>query len=194
MGSVSWWVLLVVAAIGAIATVSGVLITQRRSDARDDMAWTRERERERERWKQEDAARTFDLRREAYVEYYAAMSSVVDQLRARMANEPFPIEPGQIGRAMEEAFTKVSIYGSKAVYECAKQAYWECIAGMAEPKLTLEHLEEMHEQRNGLLNSIRRDLSIPRGQFWAMESVVGHRLDDSVVPPKENDARTGWSS
>jgi hypothetical protein len=64
MGTTPLWVPLVVAVIGLVATIVGVIITQRRSDRREKIAWERERERERERWAREDAARTFELRRE----------------------------------------------------------------------------------------------------------------------------------
>ena len=57
------WVPLVVAIIGLVATIvgtiAGVLITQRRSDRRETVAWERDRQRERDRWAREDAARTF---------------------------------------------------------------------------------------------------------------------------------------
>jgi hypothetical protein len=70
------WVPLAVAVLGLLATaggaIAGVLITQRRSDRREDMAWSRERERKRERWARDDAARKFELRRSAYVEFYEA--------------------------------------------------------------------------------------------------------------------------
>jgi hypothetical protein len=60
---------LIVAILGLIATIvgtiSGVIITQRRSDRRETVAWERQRERERELWAREDAARTFDLRRDS---------------------------------------------------------------------------------------------------------------------------------
>ncbi len=62
MGTTPLWVPLVVAVIGLVATIVGtivgVIITQRRSDRREKIAW------ERERWAREDAARTFELRRE----------------------------------------------------------------------------------------------------------------------------------
>src|SRR6476469_10864229 len=87
------WVPLTVAVIGLIATIvgtiSGVIITQRRSDRREKVAWERERERERERWAREDAARTFDLRRESYIEFY----TVVDQARRNLARKALIARP-----------------------------------------------------------------------------------------------------
>jgi hypothetical protein len=71
------WVPLVVAGIGLlgtiVGTISGVLITQRRSDRREATAWERERVRERELWAREDTVRNFEARRDAYVSFYEAL-------------------------------------------------------------------------------------------------------------------------
>ena len=53
-----------------IGTVSGVLLTQRRSDRRELAAWERQREREHELWEREDALRNFEQRREACIGFY----------------------------------------------------------------------------------------------------------------------------
>src|ERR1700720_4141159 len=70
------WVPLAVAALGLLGTVvgaiSGVLVTQRRADKREVDAWERESEQERERWAREDAARTFEERRDTYISFYHA--------------------------------------------------------------------------------------------------------------------------
>lgn len=72
MSQTPLWVPLVVAGLGLLGavcgTIVGVLITQRRSDRREQVAWNRERERERERWAREDAMRTFEHR--AYERFY----------------------------------------------------------------------------------------------------------------------------
>ena len=74
------WVPLVVAALGLVGavlgTIGGVLITQRRSDRREALNWERQREREREFWAREDAARTFEHRREAYSDFYESLRAM----------------------------------------------------------------------------------------------------------------------
>lgn len=65
---------------GALAAFGGVMLTQRRSDRRDESAWAREREREHARWTREDAARTFELKREAYITYFDAVGQYRDGL------------------------------------------------------------------------------------------------------------------
>lgn len=80
MSSTPLWVPLVVAGIGVAGTltagVAGGLITQRWSDRRESNAWAREREREREHWSREDEARTFEHRRQAYVDFYEAVKAL----------------------------------------------------------------------------------------------------------------------
>ena len=72
------WVPLVVAAIGLLGTfsgtIAGVLITQRRSDRREGLTWERERQRERDLWAREDALRTFEQRRDAYIGFGCSSS------------------------------------------------------------------------------------------------------------------------
>jgi hypothetical protein len=51
------WLPLLIALLGLVGTITGVEITQRRSDRREDAWWIRERERERERQIREDEGR-----------------------------------------------------------------------------------------------------------------------------------------
>lgn len=73
-GTIPLWVPLVVAILGLIGTVSGaiagVVITQRRSDARDRAARKCERAND---GLAKMPPRTVDLRREAYIKFYAAV-------------------------------------------------------------------------------------------------------------------------
>jgi hypothetical protein len=77
------WVPLIVAGIGVAGTltagIAGGLITQRWSDRREASAWGRERQREHERWAREDEARTFEHRREAYMECYLAVKALASK-------------------------------------------------------------------------------------------------------------------
>lgn len=74
------WVPLVVAGLGVLGTIagtlSGVLLTQKRSDRRERESWERERKREHERWAREDALRTFERRREAYEDFYESLRTM----------------------------------------------------------------------------------------------------------------------
>lgn len=76
VSSTPLWVPLVVAALAVLGTLAGVLVTQRWSDRREAIAWTRDRQREQERWAREDEARTFEHRREAYIDFYVAVRAL----------------------------------------------------------------------------------------------------------------------
>ena len=76
MTSTPLWVPLVVAGVGVAATLVagtvGSLITQHWSDRRETVTWAREHE----RWAREDEARTFEQRRQSYVEFYEAVKAL----------------------------------------------------------------------------------------------------------------------
>jgi hypothetical protein len=63
--------------MGLVGTVSGgiagIVLTQRKADQREKDAWDRQREREREQWARDDEARTFEHRREAYIDFYSGV-------------------------------------------------------------------------------------------------------------------------
>src|SRR4051794_25875021 len=77
------WLPLVVAGLGLlgtiVGTIGGVLVAQRRADQRESVNWSRERERERAIWSREDAARTFEHRREAYTDFYEAVRAMASR-------------------------------------------------------------------------------------------------------------------
>jgi hypothetical protein len=118
----------VVAVIGVLGTLSGgiagVLITQRRSDRRDDKTWERERARERERWSREDEARTFDHRRESYVDFYDSL-----KVMARAAYDKGygfheePELPDDWHTPTFERLNRLRIYATPRVAAAAAAAY-----------------------------------------------------------------------
>jgi len=80
VSSASVWVPLLVAGIGLIGALSGGVVgsvlTQRQADKRENIAWARERERQQEERDREDRARTFEHRREAYLDFYVAVKAL----------------------------------------------------------------------------------------------------------------------
>jgi hypothetical protein len=74
---------LIVAGLAALGTLAGVLVTQRWSDRREAITWARERQREQERWAREDEARTFEHRREVYLDFYVAVKAMARKARER---------------------------------------------------------------------------------------------------------------
>jgi hypothetical protein len=177
------WVTLLVAILGLIGTaggaITGVVITQQRSEDREKAAWHRERERERERWVREDAARTFDLRRDQYVAFYGAADRYFEALFDRY--RALPIEDSkslderrrQAWTAMVGALETLSVYGSDAVLPLAVNVFSELSIltnKLGEDKdVEAEDLQQFWSEGRSkiqeLLSGIRTDLGIPDGQI-----------------------------
>ncbi|MFC4785371.1 hypothetical protein ACT8ZV_12910 [Nocardioides sp. MAHUQ-72] len=80
MSTTPLWVPILIAGIGLVGTVGGtlggVLLTQQQSDRRDALAWSRQQDREQALWEREDAARTFEHRRQAYGDFYESLKEM----------------------------------------------------------------------------------------------------------------------
>jgi hypothetical protein len=179
------WVTLLVVILGLIGTAGGVItgavISQRQSDAREKAAWRRERERERERWAREDAARTFDMRRDRYVAFYGAAERYFEALFDRYRGLPFEDSESlderrrQAWVAMVAALETLSVYGSANVLPLVVAVYSELNAltnKLGEGKAV--ETEDLHQfwsagrsKIQELLNGIRLDLGIPAGEIIA---------------------------
>jgi len=167
------WVPLVVAVIGVVGTVAagvaGVLITQRRSDRREDKTWQRDREREREHWVREDQARTFEHRRESYVSFYESLNAMA--LMAYEKGYGLSDEPelsSDWNRAAFERLNRLRIYANPTVGKAATAAYdaawrWgeQCrYDDLDDPKFH-DGYERYDEAEFNLLIFIRVDLGVP---------------------------------
>jgi len=71
------WVSLVVAALGLVSTVVGIVVTQIMANRRERASWQRDTDREEQRWRREDQTRTFEHRHVAYVEFYEALRAMM---------------------------------------------------------------------------------------------------------------------
>ena len=137
VNSIPLWVPLVVAGIGLlgtiIGTIAGVLITQRRSDRREHVAWKRERERERERWVREDLLRNFEARRDALVDFYETLREMARTAYDHgMGLSDTPSEdvegelPFEWNMAAARKHEHLRIYASPKVLAAADAAYNAC--------------------------------------------------------------------
>jgi hypothetical protein len=177
------WVPLAVAALGLLGTVvgaiSGVLITQRRADKREVEAWERESQRERERWAREDAARTFEQRRDAYIDFYRANGDagreVHSYLSARVRGFQLKDEvaPSSWVPEAEEKLSALAIYGSQRVLDLAHDAQFQyrMMATEAREWKTEDGIgpldrrgDEWSFARDLLLQAMRSDLGIPEDE------------------------------
>ena len=158
-----------------VGTIGGVLITQLLSDRREKAAWERESERERARWAREDAARTFEERRDAYISFYYANEEaghrVHAYLMARLHGRDDAEPPSAWVPDAEEKLNALAIYGSQRVLDLAHEAQtqYRKMASEAEEWKTEDGTEpldrrgdEWYFSRRDMLQAMRDDLGIPK--------------------------------
>jgi hypothetical protein len=127
MSTTPAWVPLAVAAIGLVGavggTLGGVVLTQRRADAREVENRAAEARRERARWAREDELRTFEQRRDAYIAFFEADRDAVRLFNQCQYHRPSrPLPAGWTG-AMWVSLQRVEIYGSAATVAIAQRAF-----------------------------------------------------------------------
>jgi hypothetical protein len=171
------WLPLAAAAIGLlgaiIGTIAGVLITQRRSDRREQLAWERERQREREHWAREDALRTFEQRRDAYTGFYetlrATARTVYDHgmgLSDPAAEEDEGELPFEWNQEVARKLEHLRIYASPEVLAAADGAYNACwrwghkTRYRNDDESFYDRQDEFSSAELVLYDAIRRDLGL----------------------------------
>ncbi len=179
------WVTFLVAGLGLMGTVGGVLITQRRADKRETAARKLESDREQQRWKREDAARTFEQRRDAYLSFYHANGQigrrVHEYLVARIHGVDNVEPPPMWVPDAEEKLNALAIYGTQRVMDLANdaQAQYRKMAMEAEawePEQGTSPLDDRGDQwfaaRHNMLQVMREELGIPQdetGELWTRD-------------------------
>lgn len=171
------WVPLIVAGIGVAGTltagIAGGLITQRRADRREADAWARERQRERDRWSREDEARTFEQRREAFVEFYVA----VKELARTAYNHAFGlIDEEELPEGWQddaaEKLHRLEFYADRPVASAASAAYGAAWSWGVYGKYDDPDDPDFHERQQKyddaeleMLTLMRKGLQIPEGDL-----------------------------
>lgn len=165
------WVLLVVALLGVsgsiAGTVVGVLLTQRRSDRREDERWTRERAREHDVWAREDARRTFDERRNCYMDFLQQLREVA----LATHNAGYELGPGlEFGwnLPLYESLLRLRVFASPNVAHAAQNAYdaawtWGDAGGSVNEESFHEGQQRFDETETEVLAVIRADLGVDAG-------------------------------
>lgn len=141
--------------VGLLGGLGSALVTQLLANRREDARWRREREREQALWAREDAARSYDHRRNAYLDF---IKEVLRQRKAIAAAQEdrdgsdFDPPGDYLARAYER-LVQIQIFGSQ---EAAKLA--ELVIQLLYEGTTPNDAQDMLEV---LYDEIRRDLSIP---------------------------------
>lgn len=168
-----WWVPLAAAVIAVLGTLAGVFITQRWSVQREDARWERERDREREAWAREDAARTFEQRRQVYIDLYTTLqveAARVERGLIRALVEEGPL-PDKLGSLL--------VYSTPQTEEAATRAYFALGAWVNRALESSDPLDDQREEQDAyddaaheLLDAIRNDLGVPGGSGPATPPTV----------------------
>jgi hypothetical protein len=154
-----WWSQLLAGLVAGGLTLSGVWLTQRRSDKREALAWTRQRKREEEVWAREDAARSYEHRREAYAAFSKQWNTHLARAESAVTR----------GREIEsdvdwtsevfDACLVVELYGTAAATEAALNAV-NGLSMMFSKKLTPDVWTDLHQRINVFTLQARVDLKI----------------------------------
>ncbi|MGV0809882.1 hypothetical protein [Mycolicibacterium setense] len=131
MNTTPLWVPILVGGLGLFGTViaglGGVWLTQRGADRREAVAWERQIEREHAQWAREDAARTFEFRRSAYVDFYQAAFAALMLLATYAGKitrrEVYTDDPEVAARDadLQNALDVIQIYGTPKVLALAQK-------------------------------------------------------------------------
>lgn len=153
---------MVVAVLGLLATVSGtvlgVVITQRRSDRREDLQWARMREREREQLAREDSLRTFDQRRIAYMEFEEQLRSAALAVSDRRSRSELD-EEWQV--PVFQSLLRLQVFATPETTAAAVAAYDALLRWSETGDPDSYHAEVAYDKAHDqYLSGIRKDLHI----------------------------------
>ena len=168
MSTTPVWVPVAIAVLGVAGsvtgTVVGVVLTQRRSDRREDERWARERARERAAWAREDARRTFDQRRDCYIDFLQHVR------KAALATYNAGYE---LGPALEfgwnlplyESLLRLRVFATPETVKAAAEAYdavwtWGDAGGTVNDARFHDGQDRFDAAETNLLAVVRADLGV----------------------------------
>jgi hypothetical protein len=172
MATTPLWVPLLVAAMGLIATllgtIMGTVLAAARAERREDVRWQRERERQQEMWSREDRQRTFDQKRDAYIDFHQRLR-VAELAIHDMIYKQGPALSGGWQLPLYESLLRIRIFATPEVAKAAGDAYRATFDwGNAQPSDVTEikgvfysdSEEEQEVAVEAYLAAIRRDLGV----------------------------------
>jgi hypothetical protein len=151
MATTPLWVPLAVAGLAVVGTLAGVVFTQVWNSRLEERRWARESERLREAQAREDANRTYEHRRAAYVDF------MQEQDRLQEAH-PFIREPALNG--LRERYVAVRIYGTHEAWHLALNCMVELVLS-AERPMDASAFEAAMEAGDEYLRQVRKELGVP---------------------------------
>jgi hypothetical protein len=156
------WMPLFIGALTAGVTLTGVLVTQWRSDRRDSARLRDEARREALRLTHEDNARVFEHRREAYVEFLSGARFNLTALRDWWDREPDHDPPDDALSGLGARLATVKIYGSPEAARIADALYeWHRVEMFgSKDERNDSHRGGYQRLSDAFVGQIRYDLSV----------------------------------
>lgn len=147
--------------LGALAALLGVFVNGWLTDKREQARWGRERMLQAESWARDDAARSYEHRREAYLNFVTQWRLHHDRAwRHRTFGRNAPDPDYDWMDDLYESFVAIQIFGTRGAIEAAECAVKDLDDYCTENKdLHYNLFKEVQAQ-------IRRDLAIPDGIAW----------------------------
>lgn len=177
MSAAPLWITLAAAGVGAAGALIGVVVTHVLADRRETVRWHRERQRQADEWAREDAARTYEHRRDAYLAFAEEWHRHYKAADAwKLQNLPDPPED-----ALADLYKKllqVQIFGTEDGRRAAKAAF-DALVTFAFTNADLEYaaFEAFQEQ-------VRQDLGVPPGMT---ETTSRKSTASAQVSPRDID-------
>jgi hypothetical protein len=165
VATTSLWVTLAGSCAGAVVALAGVIISQVLTERRETARWAREQSRQRETWEREDAARTYEQRRDAYLAYANEWHRYHDKINEHFdrRSRGYALDPDEDAlNDLYKYLLQVEIFGTDGGRKAAKTAFKELADWLfGDRKLDYAVIESYQEQ-------VRDDLAIPPSRVGAV--------------------------
>jgi hypothetical protein len=153
------WDNLLTALVSGSLVIAGVVFTQRRADQREDRRWDREREHEQAVWDRDDAARSYEHRRDAYFAFLNDYLDMMDRiLRTEEEEGPSASFDDDALEPLQRRLDEVQVFGTRAAFDSAMEALVRlsnrCF-GNVQPSL-----QEVMAAKDAFVDQVRRDLHV----------------------------------
>lgn len=136
--------------VGLLGGLGSAVVTQLLANRREKARWQWEREREQALWAREDAARSYEHRRAAYVDFTKEFHHQRDEF------DRSPDLPNLM--PLYDRLIQIQIFGTNEAAQLADEAYNTLVNWMFGDEETIPEAEDVLAP---LRSEIRRDLSIP---------------------------------
>jgi hypothetical protein len=161
MATTPLWVPLAVAGLAVVGTLAGVVFTQVWNSRLEERRWARENERLRQSQAREDASRTYEHRRAAYVDFLQEL----ERLESLYTDTPRePVDPPSTGDpvfiGLYERLSTVRVYGSSEAQLAAFYCLDSFILAASHPE-QVDRTDHLFEVKEEYLKQIRKDLGVP---------------------------------